>query len=401
MMAVVSRSALLRTFTNFSVRCLSTDIVQRIAENRADAIVGGGEKKVAAQHRKGKLTARERLRLLLDHNSFREYDMLAVHNCSDFGMDDPSKKIPGDGVVTGRGKINGRDVFVYSQDATVFGGSLSHVHAKKICKVMDQAMLVGAPVIGLNDSGGARIQEGIESLAGYAEIFQRNVLASGIIPQVSVLMGPCAGGAVYSPAITDFTFMVKDTSHVFVTGPEVVKTVTQEDVTMEELGGAKTHTMISGVAHEAFDNDVQALYKIREFFDFLPLSNKELSPVRVTDDDRDRLIPSLNNIVPEDSTKPYNMLDVINAIVDDGDFYEIMAAYAKNLVIGFGRMNGRTVGVLANQPLVAAGCLDINASVKGARFVRFCDAFNIPILTFVDVPGFLPGYFLHVLTYSS
>ncbi|XP_062521847.1 propionyl-CoA carboxylase beta chain, mitochondrial-like [Corticium candelabrum] len=391
-MSVIASNIISRSLPfAFSFRCLSTNVVQRINEQRHQAVSGGGEKKVASQHKKGKLTARERLQLLLDHNSFREHDMFVVHNCTDFGMDSPSNKIPGDGVVTGQGKINGRNVFVFSQDFTVFGGSLSHAHARKICKVMDQAMLVGVPLIGLNDSGGARIQEGIESLAGYAEIFQRNVLASGVIPQLSVLMGPCAGGAVYSPAITDFTFMVKDTSHVFVTGPEVVKTVTKEAVTMEELGGARTHTVISGVAHEAFDNDVVALSKIREFFDFLPLNNRESAPIRVNDDNWDRQIPSLNNVVPEDSTKPYNMLDIVNAVVDEGNFYEIMAAYAKNIIVGFGRMNGRTVGVIANQPLVAAGCLDINASVKGARFVRFCDAFNIPILTFVDVPGFLPG----------
>jgi len=318
-----------------------------------------------------------------------EYDQFVEHTCSDFGMD--KLKYPGDSVVTGRGKIYGRNVFIFSQDFTVFGGSLSSVHAKKVCKIMDQAMLVGAPVIGLNDSGGARIQEGVESLAGYAEIFQRNVMSSGVIPQISVIMGPCAGGAVYSPALTDFTFMVKDTSYLFITGPDVVKAVTNEDVTQEELGGAKTHTVTSGVAHGAFENDVDALLQIRGFFTYLPLSNKDPAPVRVCDDPWDRDVPSLDTAVPLESTAAYNMMDVIKALVDEHEFFEIMPNYAKNIIIGFGRMNGRTVGIVGNNPKVAAGCLDINSSVKGARFVRFLDAFNIPIVTFVDVPGFLPG----------
>lgn len=337
----------------------------------------------------GRLTARERIELLLDADSFREYDQFVVHQCSTFGME--KQKHPGDGVVTGYGTINGRLVFVFSQDFTVFGGSLSKAYAQKICKIMDKAMLVGAPVIGLNDSGGARIQEGVDSLAGYAEIFQRNVMASGVIPQISLIMGPCAGGAVYSPAITDFTFMVRDSSYMFVTGPNVVKTVTNEDVTQEELGGAKTHTSKSGVAALSFDNDVEALAKLREFVDFLPLSNREAAPVRHTDDASDRLVDALDSIVPADTTKAYDMKDVISKVADDHLFYEVMPDYAKNIVVGFMRMAGRTVSVVGNQPTQASGCLDINASVKAARWVRFCDAFNIPIVTFVDVPGFLPG----------
>lgn len=371
------------------IRACSASVLQRIEQKKEEASVGGGQKRIDAQHRKGKLTARERVKLLCDPESFVEYDMFMEHNCTEFGME--NQKFTGDSVVTGQGTINGRVCFVFSQDFTVFGGSLSSAHAKKICKVMDKAMLVGAPVIGLNDSGGARIQEGVESLAGYADIFQRNVMASGVIPQISLVMGPCAGGAVYSPAITDFTFMVKDTSYLFITGPEVVKTVTQEDVTQEELGGAKTHTSVSGVACGAFENDVEALATIRDFFDFLPLCNKNPSPIRESDDPCDRIIPNLDTLVPFDSIKAYDILDVIYPIVDDGEFFEISPDYAKNIVVGFGRMNGRTVGVVGNQPTEAAGCLDINASVKGARFVRFCDAFNIPIITFVDVPGFLPG----------
>lgn len=335
------------------------------------------------------MTARERLSLLLDPNSFREYDQFVVHSCSSFGME--NEKHPGDGVVTGYGTINGRLVFVFSQDFTVFGGSLSKMYAQKICKIMDKAMLVGAPVLGLNDSGGARIQEGVDSLAGYADIFQRNVLASGVIPQISLIMGPCAGGAVYSPAITDFTFMVRDSSYMFVTGPNVVKTVTNEDVTQEELGGAKTHTSKSGVAALSFDNDIEALARLRDFVDFLPLSNREAPPVKHTDDPSDREVTALNTVVPSDTTKAYDMTDVVKKIADDGIFYEVMPDYAKNIVIGFVRMAGRTVAVVGNQPTQASGCLDINASVKAARWVRFCDAFNIPILTFVDVPGFLPG----------
>ncbi|XP_046851961.1 propionyl-CoA carboxylase beta chain, mitochondrial-like isoform X2 [Xenia sp. Carnegie-2017] len=317
--------------------------------------------------------------------------MFMEHDCHDFGMKKENNVFTGDSVVTGQGLINGRTCFVFSQDFTVFGGSLSGAHAKKICKVMDKALLVGAPVIGLNDSGGARIQEGVDSLAGYADIFQRNVMASGVIPQISVVMGPCAGGAVYSPAITDFTFMVKDTSYLFITGPDVVKSVTQEDVTQEELGGSKTHTTVSGCAHGAFENDIDALSMIRELFNYLPLCNKDQSPILKADDPPDRLCPVLDTLVPFDSDKPYDIKNVIFSIVDEGDFYEISPNYAKNIVIGFARMNGQTVGIVGNQPLEAAGCLDINASVKAARFVRFLDCFNIPIITLVDVPGFLPG----------
>ncbi|GAB6019953.1 hypothetical protein CHUAL_001482 [Chamberlinius hualienensis] len=364
-------------------------VQQNINEKRRAAMLGGGQKRIDAQHKKGKLTARERVQLLCDQGTFEEYDTFAEHTCTDFNMD--KEKYPGDSVVTGRGLIYGRLAYIFSQDFTVFGGSLSSVHAKKICKVMDQAMLVGAPVIGLNDSGGARIQEGIESLAGYADIFLRNVVASGVIPQISLIMGPCAGGAVYSPALTDFTFMVKDTSYLFITGPEVVKSVTNEDVTQEQLGGAKTHTTVSGVAHRAFENDVDALMQLRNFVNFLPLSNKDPAPIRESHDPWNRIVPSLDTVVPLESTTAYDILDVILSVIDERDFFEIMPSYAKNIVVGFGRMNGQTVGIVANQPKVAAGCLDINASVKGARFVRFCDAFNIPVITFVDVPGFLPG----------
>ncbi|KAK8377533.1 hypothetical protein O3P69_013873 [Scylla paramamosain] len=360
-----------------------------IKKKRDAAMLGGGEKRIAAQHKKGKLTARERVALLCDPGSFVEFDTFAEHTCSDFGMQ--NQKFSGDSVVTGHGFIHGRLVYVFSQDFTVFGGSLSSIHAKKICKIMDQAMLVGAPVIGLNDSGGARIQEGVESLAGYADIFQRNVLASGVIPQISLIMGPCAGGAVYSPALTDFTFMVEDSSYLFITGPDVVKAVTNEDVTQEELGGARTHTTLSGVAHKAFSNDVHALLNLRSFMNFLPQSNQDPSPIRKCDDPWDRDVPGLDTVIPLESTAAYNMLDVVHSIVDEGDFFEIMPNYAKNIIVGFARMNGRTVGIVGNQPKSAAGCLDINSSVKGARFVRFCDAFNIPLVTFVDVPGFLPG----------
>ncbi|XP_068607860.1 propionyl-CoA carboxylase beta chain, mitochondrial [Brachionichthys hirsutus] len=366
-------------------------VKERIDVKRSAALAGGGQERIEAQHKRGKLTARERVALLLDPDSFVESDMFVEHRCSDFGMEQDRNKFPGDSVVTGHGRINGRLVYVFSQDFTVFGGSLSGAHAQKICKIMDQAMAVGAPVIGLNDSGGARIQEGVESLAGYADIFLRNVLASGVIPQISLIMGPCAGGAVYSPALTDFTFMVKDTSYLFITGPDVVKSVTNEDVTQEELGGAKTHTSVSGVAHHAFENDVEALLNVREFFNFLPLSNQDAAPIRESHDPSDRLIPSLDTVVPFESTKAYDMLDIILAIVDERNFFEIMPNYAKNIVVGFSSMNGRTVGIVGNQPKVASGCLDINSSVKGARFVRFCDAFSIPIITFVDVPGFLPG----------
>ncbi|GAA6068892.1 propionyl-CoA carboxylase beta chain, mitochondrial isoform X1, partial [Tachysurus ichikawai] len=366
-------------------------VQDRIESKRRAALQGGGPNRTEGQHNRGKLTARERIVLLLDPDSFVEYDMFVEHRCADFGMQADHNKYPGDSVVTGQGRINGRLVYVFSQDFTVFGGSLSGAHAQKICKVMDQAMMVGAPVIGLNDSGGARIQEGVESLAGYADIFLRNVLASGVVPQISLIMGPCAGGAVYSPALTDFTFMVKDTSYLFITGPDVVKSVTNEDVTQEELGGAKTHTAVSGVAHKAFENDVDALLNLRVFFNFLPLSNKDSAPVMESHDPSDRLVPGLDTLVPFESTKAYDMLDIIHSIVDERHFFEIMPNYAKNIVVGFARMNGRTVGIVGNQPKVASGCLDINSSVKGARFVRFCDAFNIPIITFVDVPGFLPG----------
>ncbi|XP_028927168.1 propionyl-CoA carboxylase beta chain, mitochondrial isoform X1 [Ornithorhynchus anatinus] len=366
-------------------------VTQRIDHKRREALLGGGQHRVDAQHRRGKLTARERIQLLLDPGSFVEYDMFVEHRCADFGMASDKNKFPGDSVVTGQGRINGRLVYVFSQDFTVFGGSLSGAHAQKICKIMDQAMVVGAPVIGLNDSGGARIQEGVESLAGYADIFLRNVQASGVIPQISLIMGPCAGGAVYSPALTDFTFMVKDTSYLFITGPDVVKSVTNEDVTQEELGGAKTHTTMSGVAHRAFENDVDALFNLREFFDYLPLSNEDPAPARECHDPCDRPVPELDTVVPLESTKAYDMADIVRSVVDEREFFEIMPGYAKNLVVGFARMSGRTVGVVGNQPKVASGCLDINSSVKGARFVRFCDAFNIPLVTFVDVPGFLPG----------
>lgn len=356
---------------------------------RAQALMGGGQRRIDAQHKKGKLTARERVNLLLDEDSFVEYGAFMEHRCSDFGME--KEKYLGDSVITGRGLINGRTVFVFSQDFTVFGGSLSSIHAQKICKIMDQAMLVGAPVIGLNDSGGARIQEGVESLGGYADIFQRNVLSSGVVPQISLIMGPCAGGAVYSPALTDFTFMVNDTSYLFITGPDVVKSVTGEEVTQQELGGAKVHTQTSGVAHLAFDNDVDALTRLRSFINYLPLNNKCPTPVRESTDPADRLVLSLDQLVPLDNTAAYDMKEIILATVDERDFFELMPEYAKNIIVGFARMNGKTVGIVANQPKVAAGCLDINSSVKGARFVRFCDAFNIPLITFVDVPGFLPG----------
>ena len=364
-------------------------IVEQLELKRELARRGGGEKRIAAQHAKGKLTARERIEVLLDEGTFEEWDMFVEHRCTDFGMQD--NKIPGDGVVTGYGMINGRLVFVYSQDFTVFGGALSEAHAEKICKIMDQAMKVGAPVIGLNDSGGARIQEGVASLGGYAEVFQRNVLASGVIPQISLIMGPSAGGAVYSPAMTDFIFMVKDSSYMFVTGPEVVKTVTHEEVTAEDLGGAITHTTKSGVADLAFENDVEALLMLRRLYNYLPLSNREKAPVRPTGDPADRVENSLDTLVPDNPNKAYDMHELIGKVVDDGDFFEIQPEYAKNIIIGFARMDGQTVGIVANQPLVLAGCLDIKSSIKAARFVRFCDAFNIPVITFVDVPGFMPG----------
>ena len=365
------------------------EIIEQLEEKRREAHLGGGQRRIDAQHAKGKLTARERLDVLLDQGSFEEYDMYKAHRCSDFGMQD--QQVAGDGVVTGWGTINGRPAYVFSQDFTVFGGSLSETHAEKICKVMDLAMQNGVPLIGLNDSGGARIQEGVASLGGYAEVFWRNVQASGVIPQISVIMGPCAGGAVYSPAMTDFIFMVKDTSYMFVTGPDVVKTVTNEVVTAEELGGASTHTKKSSVADGAFENDVEALLEVRRMFDFLPLSNREAPPVRHTPDAADRIEKSLDTLVPDNPNKPYDMHEVIVKIADEGEFCEIQKDFAKNILCGFVRLNGSTVGVVANQPMVLAGCLDIDSAKKAGRFVRFCDAFNIPILTLVDVPGFLPG----------
>ena len=365
------------------------DILEQLERRREDARLGGGQARIDAQHGRGKLTARERVDLLLDEGSFEEFDMFVTHRCTDFGMQD--QKPAGDGVVTGWGTINGRLVYVFSQDFTVFGGSLSETHAQKICKIMDMAVQNGAPVIGINDSGGARIQEGVASLAGYAEVFQRNIEASGVIPQISVIMGPCAGGAVYSPAMTDFIFMVKDTSYMFVTGPDVVKTVTNEQVTAEELGGATTHTRKSSVADGAFENDVEALAEVRRLVDFLPANNRDLPPVRPFFDEPDRIEASLDTLVPSNANTPYDMKELIHKLADEGDFYEIQEDFAKNILTGFIRIEGRTVGVVANQPMVLAGCLDIDSSRKAARFVRFCDAFEIPILTLVDVPGFLPG----------
>ena len=365
------------------------EILEKLEQKRRAARLGGGQRRVDAQHAKGRLTARERIELLFDEDSFEEWDMFVEHRCHDFGMADQT--IPGDGVVTGYGTINGRLVFLFSQDFTVFGGSLSQAHAEKIAKVMDHAIHVGAPVIGLNDSGGARIQEGVDSLAGYAEVFVRNVLASGVVPQISVIMGPCAGGAVYSPAMTDFIFMVKESSYMFVTGPDVVRTVTHEEVTHEELGGAITHNTKSGVADLAFEDDVDALLNLRRFMDYLPASSREKPPVRWTSDPVDRAEPSLDTLVPSNPNKPYDMAELIRKVVDEGEFFELQPNFAQNIIIGFGRMNGQTCGFVANQPLVLAGCLDIDSSKKAARFVRFCDCFNIPIVTFVDVPGFLPG----------
>jgi propionyl-CoA carboxylase beta chain len=365
------------------------DILKQLEEKRARARLGGGQNRIDAQHQRGRLTARERIELLLDPGSFEEWDMFVEHRCTDFGMGD--KTIPGDGVVTGYGVVNGRVVFVYSQDFTVFGGSLSEAHAEKICKVMDQAIRVGAPVIGLNDSGGARIQEGVASLGGYAEVFQRNVMASGVVPQISLIMGPCAGGAVYSPAMTDFIFMVKDSSYMFVTGPEVTKTVTHETVTAEELGGAMTHATVSGVADRAFEDDVEALVMLRRFINYLPASNRAPAPFRPTPDPADRAERSLDTLIPENPNQPYDMKELILKVVDDLDFFEIQPEYARNIITGFARMDGWPVGIIANQPMILAGCLDISSSIKAARFVRFCDCFNIPIITFVDVPGFMPG----------
>ncbi|KAJ2491933.1 hypothetical protein IWW37_001905 [Coemansia sp. RSA 2050] len=365
------------------------EVKARIEKKRQASVLGGGTARIATQHDKGKLTARERISLLLDPGTFREYDAFVEHQCTDFGMS--SQKITGDGVVTGVGKVNGRTTYVFSQDFTSFGGSLSRTFAAKVCKIMDRAMQVGAPVVGLNDSGGARIQEGVDSLAGYCEIFQRNVMASGVIPQISLIMGPCAGGAVYSPALTDFTFMVRGTSYLFVTGPDVVKAVTNETVTQEELGGAQPHTRKSGVAHDAFDNDVVALASTRELLSYLPQSNREPPALRFTADPVDRADAALDTLVPSDSHTAYDIKGVVGRIVDDGRFFEIMPDFARNIVVAFARIGGQSVGVVGNQPLVSSGVLDIDASVKAARFVRFCDAFNIPLITFVDVPGFLPG----------
>lgn len=365
------------------------DILQELEDRREDARMGGGQRRIDAQHAKGKLTARERIDLLLDEDSFEEFDMFKTHRCVEFGME--QSKPAGDGVITGWGTINGRVVYVFSQDFTVFGGSLSETHAQKITKIQDMAIQNGAPVIGLNDSGGARIQEGVDSLAGYADVFQRNIMASGVVPQISVIMGPCAGGAVYSPAITDFIFMVKDSSYMFVTGPDVVKTVTNEVVTAEELGGASTHTKKSSVADGAFENDIEALAEVRRLVDFLPQNNRDKAPVRPFFDDPARIEDSLDTLIPDNPNTPYDMKELITKTVDEGDFYEIQENFAKNIITGFARIEGQTVGIVANQPMVLAGCLDIDASRKAARFVRFCDAFEIPLLTLVDVPGFLPG----------
>ncbi len=365
------------------------NIIRQLEAKRKAARAGGGKKRIDAQHAKGKLTARERLDVLFDEGSFEEWDMFVEHDSTDFGMDE--QKIPGDGVVTGHGLIDGRRIFAFSQDFTVFGGSLSAAHARKICKIMDQAMKVGAPVVGLNDSGGARIQEGVASLAGYADVFQRNVLASGVIPQISVIMGPCAGGAVYSPAMTDFIFMVEGSAYMFVTGPEVVKTVTHEEVTHEELGGAATHTQKSGVADLAPGNDIETLLAVRRFMSFLPASNREGPPMLECEDPLDRVEPSLDTLVPANPNKPYDMMELIQKTVDDGEFFELQPDFAQNIITGFARMARGSVGIVANQPMVLAGCLDIDSARKAARFVRFCDCFNIPVVTFVDVPGFLPG----------
>ena len=368
---------------------MEREVIDRLNGARARALAGGGQARVDAQHARGKLTARERIELLIDPGTFEEWGAFVENRASDFGMVD--NRLPGDGVVTGHGLIDGRPVFVFSQDFTVLGGTVGEAHAAKICRIMDQATKLGVPMIGLNDSGGARIQEGVAALAGYADVFLRNVCASGVIPQISVVMGPCAGGAVYSPAITDFIFMVRDTSYMFVTGPDVVAAVNHEDVNAEVLGGASTHTAVSGVADRAFDNDVDTLQMVRRFFGFLPLSNRSAPPSVDFTDPMDRLEPSLDTLVPDSPNKPYDMAELIVKILDDGDFFETKPDYAKNLITGFGRIGGRTVGIVANQPLVLAGCLDTRSSVKGARFVRFCDAFGIPVLTFVDVPGFMPG----------
>ena len=363
--------------------------LDQLHARQVEAEKGGGPGRVAQQHKKGKLTARERLDLLLDPGSFVELDRFVTHRSTAFGLD--NQVYPGDGVVTGSGRIDGRLVYVFSQDFTVFGGSLSEAHAEKICKVMDLALRNGAPIIGLNDSGGARIQEGVVSLGGYADIFLRNTLASGVIPQISAILGPCAGGAVYSPAITDFIFMVRGVSYMFVTGPNVVKTVTHEEVTFDALGGADTHASVSGVAHFVHDSEPECIRAVRELFGFLPLNNLESPPRRSTDDPADRRDPALLDLIPDNANKPYDMHGVIGRVVDDGGFLEVHETYAENIIVGFARLGGRPVGIVANQPAVLAGVLDINASLKAARFIRFCDCFNLPVVTFVDVPGFLPG----------
>ncbi len=368
---------------------MNNDKIEQLRKLKEEATLGGGEKRIKAQHEKGKLTARERLDILLDEGSFEEIDMLVRHRSHDFGLE--KQRYLGDGVVTGHGTIDGRKVFVFSQDFTVFGGSLSEAHAEKVCKIMDLAMKVGAPVIGLNDSGGARIQEGVVSLGGYADIFLRNTLASGVVPQISAVMGPCAGGAVYSPAITDFILMVKNSSHMFVTGPSVVKTVTHENVSFEDLGGALTHATKSGVAHFACENEIECLQYIRKLMSYMPSNNLEDPPFIETGDDPNRSEQNLQTIIPDNPNKPYDMKDVITAILDNKEFFEVHELYAPNIVVGFGRLGGRAVGIIANQPAVLAGVLDIDSSIKGARFVRFCDAFNIPLIVFEDVPGFLPG----------
>jgi propionyl-CoA carboxylase beta chain len=365
-------------------------ILDALEDRRANARLGGGQARIDAQHKRGKLTARERIELLLDHGSFEEFDMFVQHRCTDFGMD-KGDKIPGDGVVTGWGTVNGRTVYVFAKDFTVFGGSLSETHAQKITKIQDMALKNRAPIIGLFDAGGARIQEGVAALGGYGEVFQRNVLASGVIPQISLIMGPCAGGDVYSPAMTDFIFMVRDTSYMFVTGPDVVKTVTNETVTAEELGGASVHATKSSVADGAYDNDLEALLQMRRLIDFLPASNRDEPPEWPAFDATDRIDASLDTLIPDNPNKPYDMKELILKVADEGDFFEVQEAHARNIVTGFGRIDGRTVGFVANQPMVLAGVLDSDASRKAARFVRFCDAFSIPLVTFVDVPGFLPG----------
>ena len=365
------------------------DKIRELRERNAKALLGGGQDKIEAQHAKGKLTARERIDYLLDDGTFQEFDRFRVHRCTDFGMED--KKIPGDGVVTGWGQINDRLVYVFSQDFTVFGGSLSGVFGEKVCKIMDLAMQNGAPIIGLNDSGGARIQEGVESLGGYGEIFKRNVHASGVVPQISAVMGPCAGGAVYSPGVTDFIFMVDQTSYMHITGPQVIKTVTGEEVTSEQLGGAKVHNTLSGVAHFSAPDDKACLDQVKRLLSFLPQNFREKPPARIIGDDPDREDDLMKTIIPDNPKKPYSMLKLIKTVLDNNDFLEVQPGWAKNIIVGFGRLSGKTVGIVANNPMWLAGCLDINASIKAARFVRFCDSFNIPIITFEDQPGFLPG----------